>query len=211
MQLAEQQRVTALVPLPDGSVLAANLGRVLAGGLLVPTSLGAGITAARFFPGGDLLAGGWIFDGGPAYTAGRLRSTCPATAAAAGAGCSGSGGANVLAATTLPWLGATFTARATGMPANGIAVAVLGLATTAVPLAPLLPQAGVQCALLVAPDVLDALVPANGAVATQLVIPNVQALAGVTFHEQVVALELGAAGVVGASSTNRLTMTAGTF
>jgi hypothetical protein len=223
-QLGLRQRVMGLVPLPDGSVLAtsglAGLGgsspmgaaRVLPNGLLTPARAGAGALCGAFFPDGDLLLGGSLFDAGDALTVGRLASTCPASAAPGGAGCNGSGGVNVLAAVALPWLGSTFRARASGMPGNGIAVGVRGLASGTVPLNTILPQGTAGCALLVAPDVLDAYVPSGGVVATQLAIPNVVALVGAVFHEQVVALELGTgAALTAATSTNRLTMTLGSF
>ena len=210
-QLGERQRVDELVPLPDGSLLAPGLGRVRAGGVLVPTDLAAGVLAARFFPGGDLLGAGAIEAPGPAFHVGRLRSSCPATALASGTGCTGSGGLNVLVPRALPWLGSTFRAQATGLPVVSLAVGVRGFVATAVPLAPLLPPAGVQCTLLVTPDVLDAYVPASGSLTTQLTIPATPALVGAVFHEQVVALELSGSGIVAVTSTNRLTLTLGAF
>jgi hypothetical protein len=53
--------------------------------------------------------------------------------------------------------------------------------------------------------------PTAGAVTTQLAIPNAAALVGATFHEQVVALELGAGGIPAATSSSLLTVTLGRF
>lgn len=221
--LGVRQFVTGLVPLPDGTVLATNgfagiggstsagAARVLPGGLLAPSSFGTFATTGRFFPGGDLLLGGVLLDSTAAVSVGRLGSTCPAAAAPAGTGCTGSGGPNVLAATALPWLGSTFRARATGMPALGVAIGVRGLTAGAVPLSSVLPQAGPGCDLLVAPDLLDTYVPIGGSVATQLAIPNTAALVGAMFHEQVVVLDLAGGTLAAATSTNRLTITLGVF
>jgi len=213
-QLPTRVMVAGILSLPDGSALLtsglASVGgapsgaaRMLPGGTIVPASAGVLVSCARFFPNGDLLAGGWGLQ--------RLRSTCDAVVVPGGAGCTGSGGANVLAATALPWIGSTYEARATGMPAVGLAVGLRSFTAGSVPLAVVLPQANPGCLLLVAPDVLDVYVPAGGVVRTRLPIPNVPALVGAVVHEQVVALEFAGSGLAVATSTNRLTMTVGSF
>lgn len=165
-------------------------------------------------PNGDLLVGGSTtdVDGIVADRLARLTTTCPATAIAAGSGCTGSGGPNVLAATALPWLGGTFAAVATGMPTNGIALDAIGFATTSIPLATILPQGAAGCSLLVTVDALGALLPANGSVRTALAIPTSVGLLGGVLHEQVLPLEFDANGNVTAfTATNRLTLTIGSF
>jgi hypothetical protein len=130
----------------------------------------------------------------------------------AGAGCIGSGGLNVLTATSLPWTGSTFTSLATGMPSNSLARGLLGLSMTSVSLSAILPQGGAGCTLLVSPDHLDLLLPTGGTVQLQFAIANTVVLAGQIFHQQIVPVELDVQGSITAlTSTNRLTMTIGTF
>jgi hypothetical protein len=117
----------------------------------------------------------------------------------------------VLAATALPWSGGTFAARATGMPANGVAVRVLGLSALALPLPAVLPQGLPGCSLLASPDVLDAFVPAGGVLDTQLAIPAALPLVGAVVYTQVAALELGAGGIAALTGTNGLALTIGLF
>ncbi len=146
-----------------------------------------------------------------AYLA-RVTATCPATAVASGTGCSGSGGANVLSATSWPWLGTTFSAVATGMPANGVAVVVLGLATATTPLAAILPQGAPGCDLLVAPDLLLAQALAGPTLTTSLAIPGSAALVGRVLHEQVAPLELSTLGdILSVTASNRLSLTIGSL
>jgi hypothetical protein len=163
---------------------------------------------------GDMLVGGdfaLAANGGGAYLA-RLTTTCPALAVSAGSGCSGSGGPNVLTAQTLPWIGSTFHSVATGMPANGLGVRVLGFTTAAAPLSAILPQGHAGCSLLVAPALLELHLPVAGSIATQLALPNTIALATQTFHDQIIAFEIAASGAITAlTSTNALTLTIGAF
>ena len=57
--------------------------------------------------------------------AAQARTVRPRAAVASSTGCAG----NTLAATSLPWLGATFRALATGLPANALAVDVFGVSS----------------------------------------------------------------------------------
>ncbi|HEU4419896.1 MAG TPA: hypothetical protein VFT55_13270, partial [Planctomycetota bacterium] len=174
----------------------------------------AGVRDLMMLPNGELAVGGYfsVVDGVVSGYVAQLTTTCPATASSYGSGCSGSGGANVLTATTLPWIGSTMRAVATGMPAISIAVGVRGLGTASIPLSTLLPQGTAGCDLLVTPVLLDFYVPTAGTVQTQLPIPNTVTLAGQVLYEQVVALELGALGsITAATSTNALTLTIGAF
>jgi hypothetical protein len=142
----------------------------------------------------------------------RLTTSCPAAVVASGAGCAGAGGPDVLASADLPWAGSTFRAFGTGLPANALALDVLGLSTLAIPLPALLPQGLAGCSLLVAPDLVTGLVPVAGTVQTQFAIPATPALAGQLVHEQVLTLELAAGGALLAlTGSNRLTLTIGVF
>jgi hypothetical protein len=219
--------VLALHVLPSGDLVAGG-GFVVAGGVSAPklarwngTSWsplagGANDTVRGFasLPNGDLLAVGNFTAVGetPSASLATLTTTCPAAATPAGAGCTGSGGANVLTAVTLPWTGATFRAVASGLAVNSLALGVRGLATTSVPLANILPQGLPGCSLLVTTDLVDLYMPTAGSVAVAFGVPSSAALVGQTLHQQVVSLELGALSSIAAlSSTNALRLTIGSF
>ena len=230
---AWDSRVLAIVPLPNGDYIAggytsffglggvfggidANLARHGGGsGSLVWNALdllGTEVAAAMVMPNGDVVVGGQ-FDGAGGFASNNvavLRTTCPATAVAHGAGCAGSGGNNVLTATALPWTGGTFRGIGTGMPANAIALVVTGFTPLAVPMPAVLPQGVAGCNFLVSPDVLDATLPVAGTVATQVGLPNTTSLGGQVFYHQVVPLEFDLAGnIVAVTGTNGLTLTIG--
>ena len=217
----------ALTVLPDGNLLVAGFFST-AGGVSASniarwngsswSALGAGTNGSIFSlapsPSGDIVVGGTFTSAGGSFctNVGRWTTTCPAIATPFGANCAGSGGANVLAATSLPWAGSSFTAVATGMPANALALSVVGFSTVALPLTAVLPQGVVGCTLWVNPDLLAVRAPSAGSVTTQVAIPNIVALAGQQLHEQVVSLELDALGnIVALTGTNGLTATIGTF
>lgn len=225
-----QPTVTALVALPNGDVVASGpfdqAGGLPANGIARwdgaswsalatrPTGASPGASTMCLLPNGDLAVGGdpIVMDGVVAARLARLSTTCPALATTAGQGCVGSGGLNALAATTLPWLGATYRAAASGMPANALALDVYGATTAAIPLPTILPQGVAGCSLLTSPDILKVLVPVAGAASTTLALPNTTSLAGFVIHQQVVALDLGTTGsLVAVTSSNRLTLTIGAF
>jgi trimeric autotransporter adhesin len=166
-------------------------------------------------PNGDSVAGGNFSSAGgvSATRVARYRSTCPATATDTGAGCAGSGGSNGYAALTAPWLGTTYRARGTGLPAIGVAAVVSGAATTSLPLAALLPPSPAACTLLVAPDFVELAVPTAGSVDTTITIPITPTLVGTVLHQQLVLIELHpiTLAVVEHASSNRLTITVGSF
>jgi hypothetical protein len=219
-----------ILALPDGDLVVggefAAIGGVPAASLArwngtAWSAVGTGVRRGDGAPGrvgslalsplGELLLGGDFerVDGELAVKFGRLRPACAAAATPFGAGCVGAGGANGLAATSLPWLGATARSVATGMPANGLALAVHGFGGAFVPLAAVLP-APATCTLWTTPDLVGALVPTTGMATVSLAIPDALSLVGAVLHQQVVALEFGGGGaLVGASSTNRLTLTIG--
>jgi hypothetical protein len=163
---------------------------------------------------GDLVAGGAFNFAGPFVSArlARLQSTCPASALPYGAGCTGSGGPNVLTATTLPWTGSTFRATATGMPALALVLSVYGFTPVSIPFMSVLPQGLPGCDIHMVPDFIDVLLPAAGVVHTQLAVPDAVALAGLVVNHYVVPFEVDAAlQVLAITSTNALTLTIGSF
>ena len=165
-------------------------------------------------PHGEVAGAGSFFTAGGVVSAylGRIVPTCAAVVVDGGAGCKGSGGLNALAAASPPWLGATFDAIATGMPASGLAFAIYGFATVSTPLAAVIPQGGPGCSLLVRPDLLVVHTIATASLTTSLAIPNAAFLAGVAFHHQVTPLEVSPAGAFRAmTATNRLTLKIGSF
>jgi hypothetical protein len=222
----QYSQVEALHVLPNGDLVAAG-DFAMAGGVGAPNiarwngSVWSPIAGGTNGPvrclasltNGDVVAGGAFFTAGGAVSSrlARLVSPCPASAAPFGSGCAGSGGLNVLTATSLPWTGSTFTSLGTGMPVNGLALSVLGLSTVSIPLPLILPQGVAGCTLLVSPDLLDLLLPSAGTAQARFAIPNTVALAGQLVHEQVVPFELGALGITALTSTNALTMTIGTW
>ncbi|MBL9077159.1 MAG: hypothetical protein JNL08_06640 [Planctomycetes bacterium] len=176
-----------------------------------------GVSAIAMAANGDLIVGGDFASTDPLvgpYLA-RLASTCPATAFPTGLGCAGSGGLSTLTAVTLPWVDATFRSRATGLPATAVVAALFSFTSIpqgTLPLATTFPQAPAGCDVLVAPDILGAVI-ANGGVADHAAfLPNTPPLVGLTFFHQMVPFELDALGnVVAVTATNRLQLTAGAF
>ena len=98
------------------------------------------------------------------------------------------------------------------MPIGGLVVEITGLGVASTPLASIVPQAVPGCFLFVSPDVLTLAVPVAGVRRSALAIPSTVALIGQILHQQVVALELDAsANVTALTSSNRVTLTLGTF
>ncbi len=177
---------------------------------------GSGVYSLAALPGGSLIVGGHYTEVGP--TTGRVAAAglamllpgCPATATAYGNGCVGSAGPNVLTSATLPWLGRTCTSQATGMPALSLAVDVIGFAPVVLPLSSVSPHGGAACDLLASPDTLGVQVPVAGVAISNVAIPNAASLLGTVFHQQVVAIELDAAGnLIAMTSTNALALRIG--
>jgi hypothetical protein len=165
-------------------------------------------------PNGEVLVAGNMRSSGGVASANFLRLVppCSASAIAGGAGCAGSGGANVLGASGKPWLGTIFVANASGVANNSVAMTVLGLGTLSLPLPSLLPQGGAGCELLVTPDALGLVVPSGGQALVPLALPLVPSLVGGVLHLQVVPIEFGAGGAItSVTSTNRLSLVLGIF
>ncbi len=166
---------------------------------------------------GDVVAGGEFARAGAfasAYVA-RLTTTCPATAAVFGAGCAEANGPDVLAATSLPWVGSTFRATGTGLPTVAIVLtltSVTPIPQSAVPLTLAFAQAGIGCDVLTAPDVLGALITTNGIAESHLSVPTGSPLIGLPFYHQFVSIEVDPQGVWSSvSATNALQLVAGSF
>jgi hypothetical protein len=222
-------QVHALAALPNGDVLAGgsfdaaggvaatNLARWngsawSAAGAVV--GLGSEVFALAALSTGEIVVGGGFTsaNGRASHYAALYTSDCLATAVSSGAGCAGSAGPNVLTAETRPWTGSTFTATATGLPANALALVVYGLSPAAIPLTTFLPQAGAGCSLLTTPDAYSFALPTAGTLATRLTIPSSVAFAGVVLFEQVGVAELGAQNtILAVTSTNALQLTIGSL
>ncbi|HEU4419548.1 MAG TPA: hypothetical protein VFT55_11460, partial [Planctomycetota bacterium] len=219
--------VRALAVLPNGDLVAGG-EFTTAGGVganyvarwngTIWSAVGSGMNGYAYalttLRNGDVVAGGGftVVNGAASPYMAQLTTTCPATAVSYGAGCTGSGGPNVLAAASLPWIGSTFRSVATGMPAPALALGVFGFSTTSIPMPSILPQGVPGCTLLVSPDLLELYAPAAGIVQTQLAIPNTVAIAGGVFHQQVVPIEFSGAGDITAlTGTNALTLAIGSF
>jgi hypothetical protein len=187
------------------------------GSTWIPVGTGSGPSVAAFArrPNDDLVVGltfdQWGNGGGGKAMLATLSTTCPALSAPFGTGCAGTGGTNLLVGTTLPWLGTTFRARATGLAANSLAVAVYAFQQTAIPMPMVHPQGIAGCTLLV-DGFLYSFPVAGGAVETAVAIPTQAILIGANFYHQVVPIELSAAFDIAAlTATNGLAQTIGAF
>lgn len=207
--------------LPDGSVAVG--GYMQAGGSsawrLVGgtwTSLQVDGTVSELGVGGDgalLAVGTFEQTGGEVALAfGEWSPGCAPAAPAYGNGCAGTGGPDVLTATTLPWDGQTLRTRATGLPQLSLALVIYGFSQISVPIAALLPEGLPGCDLLVAPDILGLALANAGAVDSEVFIAPLPSLVGVTFYHQVLPLELDAgAAIVAITATNGLALTVGSY
>lgn len=177
-------------------------------------AVGGGIDELRWQLDGSVSAcGGYrqLF-GVAASSFARLVTNCPASTVLAGSGCAGAGGPNSLVATSLPWAGSSFTSRAAGLLPGSFAIEVLGLAAVNTPLAALLPQGGAGCSLLASPDVLRAYVVPGAQLDLAIAIPDSTAWIGASLRQQVVPVEIDAAGGVQAlTATPALELTIGRF
>jgi hypothetical protein len=163
-----------------------NAGSVLLAGLL-PTPPSGGMVAVQ-----------------------QMGTTCPATVTDLGGGCVGPGGSNLLVPVTLPWVGATFRANASQLPAPALGAVVFGFAPLQLPLTNVFPTALPGCQLLVTPDLVSTpFVPAGNTTA-EITLPSIAALAGASLFAQVVAIQLDATGsFLAVTGTNALQATLG--
>ncbi|MEZ6037776.1 MAG: hypothetical protein R3F29_09870 [Planctomycetota bacterium] len=217
--------VRAILPLPNGDVVVGGAFQH-AGGVATPhlarwngtswsgfgASPGAPVEALTQDRLGRIWVGGLFTRVGGtvcSYLA-RLDPICAGTVASYGTGCSGTGGANTLTAKSLPWRDATFRSRAAGMQPNSIAVLATGFAPLALPLQQLFPFALPGCDLLATPDVTSLALTGIGAFDVELFLPASSVWLGQQLRQQVIGVELDAAGqLTGLSSSNALLLTVG--
>jgi len=220
--------VFALTTLPNGDLVAAGGSAVVAGLSISQivrwdgvawSTLGTGIvplgaSALAVLADGDLMAGGsfTVVQGGPSPYLAQLTTTCPASASPAGSGCSGAGGAPLLEATTLPWIGATCRTRCSGLPSSALVASVTGLNPSSLALASLAPQALPGCTLHATPDAVVIGAAANGAFDFAFAVPRSVALVGLSMFHQTVVQELGPQQqLLAMTAANALRLTVGAF
>jgi len=219
---ATNGKIDALHVLPNGELLVGGWfgwsSSVPAAGLLrwngsswsgVAGGLGGRWRRASAFataPSGEVYVGGAFALAGGQVAGGlaRLSSPCMATVQAAGAGCDGD-----TVSSTLPWIGSTWRAEASGLPNAAVTVVVHGFAPTTLPLGAVFTTALPGCTLHVQPDYTQLGLAGNGGFAVQFVLPNSLALVGVVFHHQMVSLALDA--TLAVTATNALQLTLGSF
>jgi len=152
---------------------------------------------------GGTSSGAWVQD------TWIYRTPLPADVVPFGSGCAGTAGTPSLAATpfTLPWLGDTMRTVVQTIPAGEPgALFVSSFGTT--PPVPLGPVGMPGCDLLVPIDVLDFGVAVAGSAEWTLSIPNVPALAGVSFGQQAFVRDVPA-NPLGLTASNAITLTLG--
>ena len=193
------------VDLSDELVANYGLGTQLAGWTL--------LTATDISLDGRTIVGQGINPNGNEQAFLLRFPTVPAGAVAYGASCAAGNGQLTLSATTLPYLGTTYTAQCSGASPTAVGLAIYGLAQQAVPLANVLPQGQPGCQLLATLDLLALLPAAVGGNSTaNLLIPNAPALVGAVLQQQVAQLQFGAGGVLQSVATsNGLQLTIGSF
>lgn len=222
-------RVRALASLPNGDLIVGGEFQTLGftpGPWLARfhaatfswSPLGTGMNAAVFAIAGEAsreyaIVGEFSTAGGaPSMAFTRFATPCPASATPVGTACASSGGANAYAALNLPYAGATYRTRGTGLPSFAFVAVVNGFAGTAIPLGAVLAPSPAGCTLLVTPDVVDVTLSNAGTVDAQLALPNTPSIAGIVLHQQLVALEVDASlNFVQNTSTNGLMATVGAF
>ncbi len=162
---------------------------------------------------GEIVVAGWFAKVGTTVSANvaRLTTPCPASATPYGSGCTGSGGVNSLVARTLPWDSSTLRTRASGMPAQGVALVLFGFTQVSVPLAALLAEGAPGCDLLTTPDIVFAALPVGGVLDTDIFLAPSPSLVGVTFFHQVVPFQGFGVGPLVITSTNGLALVGGSY
>ncbi len=170
----------------------------LAGQLLDVAATGRGevFLAGSFGQLGNIVSAGLA----------RAVSPCPAAATPIGAGCVGAGGAVTLAAQNRPWVGGTFRARLQTLPANALALHVVGFQ----PFAAALPLGAPGCSLLVDPVAIALVVPNAGVGTVELAVPPSVSAVGLSLRSQGIGAELDAQGnLLRTTSSNALLLVVG--
>jgi len=136
----------------------------------------------------------------------------PGSVVAYGPACSSAAGPLSLTATTTPYVGSSFVASCSGIGPGSVNIAAYGLAPLAVPLPSLFSVGQPGCELLTTLDLLELVVGVGPNVAFGLAVPNDPQFVGSTIRQQLVQIELDAAGAVTAlRSSNALALTFGSF
>ena len=131
----------------------------------------------------------------PTYNVYQYQAAVTASATAYGAGCSGPGGPLALASNDRPWTNRTWTGTCSNLGPTSLALTVFVVGQQQIPLVALLPIAGPGCELLNTADVLvGPALPAGGAAAVMLSVPNNPALSGFTLNVQVAELQFDLTG-----------------
>lgn len=221
--------VTSLLALPTGGVVAGGLFTQAGGLPAASIALWNGTAWAALAGGcngqvaelalaadhGSVIAAGEfsLANGLAAGNVARVVSSCAPAAANVGAGCTGAGGLNALAAVQLPLIGGQLHARGTGMPPLGFVLTVVGFTSVSLPLSVPFPGLALPgCTLYANPDIVDAVLPVGGTATTSYGFPISPALVGGSFVHQYVPLELDLTLAISAiSSSNALQITVGTF
>jgi hypothetical protein len=222
-------RTYAVLVLPNGEVVAGGefttAGGVAANRIArwngsawsaIGSGLSAGCTALSGPSATGLAVAGTFVDAGGFIARGfaRVLTTCPAAWAPFGNGCASSGGSNQLVADTPPWVDATFRATGSGLPASALvftATSFTAVPQGVAPLAAIFTEGIPGCDVLVAPDILGALLTSTGTATSSFLLPSAPPIVGVTFFHQMIPFELGGSGVVAITATNALQLTAGAF
>jgi hypothetical protein len=206
-QLNASGAIFDLLALPDGDLVAVGnfgvgmnrwgIARWRAGWLQVDGSLSLPMAPELVAKSIAMTRDGEVFVAGNFARAGNVVSArlakattnCPAVVTAVGSGCVGAAGPVQLEALDRPWLGATFHAEGTGFASAALAIHAIGdpAAATALPLA------APGCTVYLAPLVTELLVPAAGAVGTDLAVPLQPSLVGVAFRMQLFGVEISGA------------------
>lgn len=221
-----QSRSFALLPLPNGDILAGGRSVTANGGATntlvrwngstwsnVASGLAGDVRALCTEPDGSVLVGGSFVASGTVPTTGlaQLASPCPAIASFGGPGCNSSAGPCTLTATTLPWLGSTCVTEVGGMPAASIGVVVTSLSPQTVPLSLVLPIAGSGCEGLLQVGRADVVLPVTGSASFALPLPAQSAFVGITLYQYAGILEFNAGSAIALTATNRLALSLGVF
>jgi hypothetical protein len=218
--------VRALHVLPDGSVLAGGRFTTSGGTPLRNVARWDGVNWTEV-PGPDLparcfltLPDDTVLVGGDFTLIGtqiagriaRLDTTCRALAVPAGGGCPSSGGSNTLTVERLPWVGATFRTRGTGLPAAALVAAVFGFQATSIPLASVVPQGQPGCVARASLDYVAFPAATAGSAIAELTLPTSPWLIGQVLHHQMIPLELDAqANLLSVTATNAFSLTIGSW
>ena len=136
----------------------------------------------------------------------------PAAATTYGTACVGPQGPLQFAAEQAPYVGVPAISVCQGASVQALQFGVLGLIPTSVPLSSILPAGLPGCLLLTSPDVLTLLPVTNGIARQQLAIPVSPGLVGRSYLQQVLRIDLSAAGdFTSLVGSNGLSLTIGAY